>query len=311
MRPLVALVFEGLSEDEKRLPSVLFHDVDGIRQLEQLHARPEHYPARAERGLIERHRAEIAMLSGARAALVDYGSGTTAATQGLLAALTAPHSFLPIDRDEELLEMACRDTARHLPHLAVHALRQDYRQYVVLPEVFARARRRIGFFSGAMFGELPPLEAAAQLVWALDTLGPRAALLVGIDLVKSPEIHVRAYDDGGDVAARYNAYPLTRINRELDGTFEPDAFRHCAIWNAAAQRVETSLQSVRTQLPAVAGIGIPLREGEQLVTQCHHAYTLAGFANFAQTAGWTVARTWLDADLGYALQFLEPTASAA
>ena len=311
MRPLVALVFEGLSEDDKRLPSVLFHDMQGIRLLERLYARREHYHARAERGLIERHCGEIATLCGPRAALVDYGSATTAATQVLLAALTAPHSYLPIDREEDLLEAACRDTARHLPHLVVHALCQDYRQCVVLPEVFARAGRRVGLFSGAMFGELPPLEAAAQLVWAMGTLGPSAALIVGIDLMKSPDVHVRAYDDEDGAGARYNAYPLTRINRELDGTFQADAFQHRATWNAAAQRVETSLESLRTQLPSLTGIGVPLREGERLLTQCHHAYTLEGFANLAHTAGWAIARTWVDEDLGYALELLEPAKSAA
>ena len=39
----------------------------------------------------------------------------------------------------------------------------------------------------------------------------------------------RAYDDARGVTARFNLNLLARINRELGGDFELDAFRHRAV----------------------------------------------------------------------------------
>ena len=74
-RPLIALVFEGLSEQPKQLPSTLYFDALGSGIYDALRAQAEHYPARIEDDLLRRHAGEIATLAGARAALVDYGAG--------------------------------------------------------------------------------------------------------------------------------------------------------------------------------------------------------------------------------------------
>jgi dimethylhistidine N-methyltransferase len=306
MRPLVAVAFEGLSEQDKQLPSILNRNLVGARLLERLQRQPEHYQARSERSLLERHRADLVALCGTRALVIGYGAGT--ATQRLLAMLPAVRVYVPIDCDEPLLEAACHATRRHLPAIDVHPLCQDYRTFLMLPpEIIAdRTHRRIAFYPGSTFAELPHLEAISQLVWAREALGERAAAIVGVDLLKSAEVHLRAYEDRAGAAASFNRNVLARLNADLDATFDLDAFRHRASWNSTLQRVETSLESLRMQVPTVAGITVALADGEQILTQCIHARTAEDFATIVRMAGWTIERTWLDEDHRYALHFLVP-----
>ena len=50
-----------------------------------------------------------------------------------------------------------------------------------------------------------------------------------------------AYNDAAGVTAAFNLNLLARINRELDGTFDLDAFRHEAIYNPRDGRIEMHL----------------------------------------------------------------------
>ena len=306
MRPLVAVAFEGLSEQDKQLPSILNRNLVGARLLERLQRQPEHYQARAERSLLERHRADLVSLCGTRAHVIGYGAGT--ATQRLLAMLPAVRVYVPIDSDEPLLEAACHATRRYLPAVDVHPLCQDYRTFLMLPPeiIFDRTHRRIAFYPGSTFAELPHLEAISQLVWAREALGERAAAIVGVDVLKSAEVHLRAYEDRAGAAANFNRDVLARLNADLDATFDLDAFRHRASWNPTLQRVETSLESLRVQVPTVAGITVALADGEQILTRCIHARTAEDFATIVRMAGWTIERTWHDEDHRYALHFLVP-----
>src|SRR5438067_2113181 len=83
---------------------------------------------------------------------------------------------------------------------------------------------------------------ASQFLSAIrGALAPGDALLLGADLVKPEDALLRAYDDPLGVTAAFNRNLLVRINRELGGTFDLDAFDHVAVWNPAEQRVEMHL----------------------------------------------------------------------
>ena len=94
-RPLIALVFEGLSEQPKQLPSTLYFDALGSGIYDALRAQAEHYPARIEDDLLRRHAGEIATLAGARAALVDYGAGDGRQARLMLHSMRDPLAYVP------------------------------------------------------------------------------------------------------------------------------------------------------------------------------------------------------------------------
>jgi dimethylhistidine N-methyltransferase len=304
-RPLIALVFEGLSESPRQLPSLLLYDDLGSRLFQRICEQPEYYLTRAESALIEAHAGEIGELIGPQAALVEYGAGCARKTQRLLQSLRSPRTYVPLDIDASQLADACRDLRRRFATLPVHPLCQDFRQRVALPDAARRARRRVAFFAGSTIGNFRPLEALELLDSIRDTVGPGGGLLVGVDLVKDRAVLERAYDDAAGVTAAFNRNVLARLNRQLDATFDVDAFAHRARWNAAEQRIEMELVSQREQAPRIAGIEIEIERGEAILTELCHKYTVEGFAGLAADAGWRLERTWIEPESRYGLLFLE------
>lgn len=305
-RPLIAVVFEGLSEERKQLPSTLLFDAEGSRLFERVCEQPEYYLVRAEAELLQRHAADVGALVGPQSAIVEYGVGAGQIGQRLFDALPSVHSYVPIDLDAGQLARARDVVRRRSQAVRVQPLCQDFREFVALPSMIAGARRRVAYFPGATLGAFRDLEAVALLNAAREAMGPDGALLLGVDLLQEPATHERAYDDAAGAMAAFNRNVLARLNREVDATFEADAFEHRVAWNEAQQRVEMGLRSSRTQCPTLAGIGVALAAGEEIRTACAHKYTLEGYAALTRVAGWTARATWVH-EHRYALQYLEAT----
>jgi dimethylhistidine N-methyltransferase len=150
------------------------------------------------------------------------------------------------------------------------------------------------FFPGSTIGNFDPPQALSLMRVMRDIAGPGGGLLIGTDLVKDPEVLVRAYDDARGVTAAFNLNVLRRFNHELHANFDLASFRHRAVWNATASRVEMHLVSMRAQRATLAGEAIDFAAGESIVTEHCHKYTVAGFAAQAARAGWTHVQHWLD-----------------
>lgn len=296
---LEADVLAGLSKSRKSIPPKHFYDAEGSRLFELITELPEYYPTRTEIALLQDQAARIARRIPDAAALVEFGSGASTKTRILLDAAPQLAVYVPIDISETALQAAARAIRSDYPGLTVAALRDDFTNALQLPEA-ARGRPVVGFFPGSTIGNFDRAQARTFLEGARRLLGPGAALLVGIDLVKSPEILVAAYDDAQGVTAAFNLNLLARINRELDADFDLAAFRHRAIWNPAESRIEMHLESLADQTVRVAGRPFHFRAGETLHTENSHKFTLEGFAALAGNAGWSVEESWRSAEPGFA-----------
>ena len=305
LRPLIALAFEGLSEDQKELPSILACDATGSALFERLCEQPEYYLARAEMRLLERHGSEIARWVGAQAAVVEYGAGAARRTPLLLDALYDPFAYVALDINEEQLERACAHLQRHNRTLPIEGICLDFRQFVDLPASIYRARRRVAYLGGSTIGNYRSLEAIELLSSIRETMGPDGGLLIGVDLVKDRGTLERAYNDAAGIAAAFNMNVLGRLNRELSGTFDLATFEHRAVWNETNQWIEFSLASLRAQAPCLAGISVPLAAGETIQTGYAHKYTHARFVTLARTGGWSVRHVWTEPQNQYSLVYLE------
>src|SRR5438046_1817362 len=82
--------------------------------------------------------------------------------------------------------------------------------------------------AGSSIGNLEPPEVPGFLRRAKRALGQAAAFVVGVDLVKDPEVLYAAYNDSQGVTAQFNRNLLVRINRELGADFDVSAFEHHA-----------------------------------------------------------------------------------
>jgi dimethylhistidine N-methyltransferase len=284
-------VLAGLAKPQKAIPPKYFYDAEGSRLFEAITELAEYYPTRTEIALLRRTAGEIAGLIAPGSALVEFGSGASTKTRILLDAAPQVGVYVPIDISQTALDEAAAAIRRDYPKLPVAPLTDDFTNALNLPSA-VQGRPVTGFFPGSTIGNFTAEEARTFLVRARHLLGEGASFLVGIDLVKPEATLVAAYDDALGVTAAFNKNLLDRINRELGGDFDLDAFVHRAIWNADESRIEMHLESLRDQQVTVAGHTFSFRAGETLHTENSCKFTVEGFGALAEAAGWTLERTW-------------------
>jgi uncharacterized SAM-dependent methyltransferase len=135
-------------------------------------------------------------------------------------------------------------------------------------------------------------------------LAPGDSLLLGADLAKPEHDLQLAYDDPLGVTAAFNRNLLVRINRELAGTFDLDAFRHVAVWNAAHRRVEMHLESLADQRVMVGGQPVDFAQGERIWTESSYKYEPAAIDEMGTAAGFVSTEQWIDDEARFALTLL-------
>ncbi len=298
-------VFRGLGGPAKSLPCKYFYDAEGSRLFDAICRLDEYYPTRTEIGLLTAHGREMAALIGGDACLIEFGCGSLVKTRLLLDALDAPAVFVPIDisRDHLLAGAAALD--RDYPGLAVLPVVADFTRPVALPErARAAGLKRVVFFPGSTVGNFDRPQVAEFLARVAAMVGPGGALLIGVDLKKDTATLVRAYDDAAGVTAAFNLNILARVNRELAGDFDLDGFRHKAVYNEDAGRIEIYLVSRRAQTATVMGRRFRFADGESIHTENSYKYHVEEFAALAGHAGFAAGRTWVDERRLFSLHYL-------
>lgn len=294
----------GLLSVPKRLPPTLFYDAEGSALFDQITGLAEYYPTRTERGILERHAADMLQAAGADLEVVELGSGSSVKTHLLLKALLGRQghgAYAPIDVSDSALEQARSALAASFPPLEVRPVHGDYLDGLTSLE--RRGTRRLVLFLGSTIGNFDPAHATEFLRSVREALQPGDALLIGMDLVKAPSILVPAYDDSLGVTASFNLNLLARLNREWGADFRLDAFRHIALWNGAESRMEMHLQSRARQTVHIAALGleISLEEGERIHTENSYKYQPGMGEAILGDAGWALERTWTDDQRWFAL----------
>jgi dimethylhistidine N-methyltransferase len=290
-------VMAGLLAEPKQLPPKYFYDQRGSHLFEELTQLPEYYPTRTETAILQAHAPEVAKLIPADTAMVEFGAGSFAKARILLGAAEQVSAYVPVDISGEFLSNGVERLREEMPKLQVLPVAADFTKPFELPAALG-AKPRVGFFPGSTIGNFEPHEAHAFLRHAAELLGRGALLIIGVDLVKDPAILNAAYNDADGVTAAFNLNLLERINRELDGEFKLENFRHRAFYNREKQRVEMHLASLARQKVRVMGKLVDFRRGETIHTENSYKYTVELFRSHARSAGWTPAASWLDAQ-GY------------
>jgi dimethylhistidine N-methyltransferase len=295
---------EGLSASPKRLPSKYFYDERGSALFEAICDLPEYYPTRTETALLAKAAPQIAAYISENAALIEFGSGASTKTRLLLDAAPQVGVYIPMDISTDALAQAAAAIRADYPALEVAPLLADFTQPIALPDA-AHGRPRTGFFPGSTIGNFAPDDAVAFLAVARRHLGEGSQFIVGADLVKDEAVLVAAYDDARGVTAHFNLNLLSRINRELAGDIDVAGFGHRALWNAQQSRMEMHLVSRADQSFTVADRRFSIRAGETIHSENSYKFTLDGFAELADRAGWRVGAQWVSPDPAFAVLLLQ------
>jgi L-histidine Nalpha-methyltransferase len=304
-------VRRDLALTPKQLQSKYLYDPLGSSLFEAICRLPWYRITRAEQRLLEQRAGDVIerlthVRHNAVPLFVELGCGSGEKLVILAEALQAAggHGRVHlIDLSSQALEQSERTLGR-LRHFSVVGHRETY-------EVGLRhaAEHRddgnpmLVLLLGSNIGNFDSPAADEFLREIRLALAPGDFLLLGADLVKPERDLLLAYDDPLGVTAAFNRNLLVRINRELGGSFDIEAFAHRAVWNPAAQRIEMHLESLADQEVTIdaARIAVRFRRGERIWTESSYKYDQAQIERMGERAGFLVAEQWIDDDARFAL----------
>lgn len=303
-------VQRGLTSVPPTLSPMWFYDDRGSHLFDEITRLPEYYQTRAEHQLLQDHALDL--VGKDIATLVELGSGTSHKTEVIIEALVEDRlrTYVPFDVSEGTVRDAIDRLAARFDRLRFHGVIGDFDLH--LREIPTDGVRLVAFLGGTI-GNLVPNERHRFLSDLRSTLDERDLVLVGIDLVKDPDLIVAAYDDASGVTAEFNRNALSVVNRELGADFEPAEYEHVACWNADQQWVEMRLRSRRSQTVKIPTLDlvIDFAAGDEILTEISAKFTVAGFSAELRAAGYEPESVWRSPRDEFGLVLARPRAGRA
>jgi L-histidine N-alpha-methyltransferase len=288
-------VREGLTCPQKVLPPKYFYDERGSKLFEDICELPEYYQTRTEKAMLERIAPEL-IRRHPLPSLVEYGSGNSSKTRVILDAMRDAgvlKRYIPIDVSREILTSTAESLVREYSELEVHGVIGDFN--AGLPPV-ANELPSLVIFLGGTIGNLRLREAIPFLRTTAETMTGGDLFLLGVDLVKDPQVLNAAYNDSAGVTAEFNLNVLRVINRELEGEFDLAKFTHYAFYNPYETRIEMHLYSTEDQTVRIGALDLEVRfeQGETILTEISRKFTRPSVESMLNESGMTLLEWYTD-----------------
>jgi L-histidine Nalpha-methyltransferase len=284
----------GLSSSPPTLPSKFFYDERGSDLFRKICGLPEYYLTRTETEILRQYGPEVAASIGEKAELVGFGTGAGVKTRMLLGHLQNLIAYVPVDISKQRLTESAEALSREIPTLEILPVCADYLQPFELPAPSRIPAHIAVYFPGSTIGNMQP-EVARHFLRRVSRLcGHSGGLIIGVDLQKSRKVLEAAYNDSAGVTAAFNLNMLERANRDLGADFDLSQWRHRAIYNEKAHRIEMHLIGERAQAVHLGEREFHFGAGEKIITEFSYKHTIEGFSALAASAGFQPARVWTD-----------------
>ncbi|HJV60649.1 MAG TPA: L-histidine N(alpha)-methyltransferase [Albitalea sp.] len=281
-----------------------FYDRLGSHLFDAITELPEYYPTRVEASIFAAHGAAMARRIGGGSTFIDLGAGNCAKAAKLLPLLD-PARYVAVDISADYLHDALRALQRQHPALDIVGIGMDFSRSPALPPGALDAQARpVFFYPGSSIGNFTPPQAQAFLA-GVRGQAQGGGLLIGVDLVKPVQVLEAAYDDALGVTAAFNLNLLRNLNRALGTDFDPRAWEHLALFDAAHSRIEMHLQARHALTVRWPGGARAFAAGERLHTENSYKYTRAGFDELLRGAGFRATQCWTSPDEWFAVYWAD------
>lgn len=275
-------VNKGLSSSPKFLSSRYFYDKIGDKLFVDIMNMPEYYLTDAEHEIFTEKSAEIIkaleLNSSEYFELIELGAGDGTKTKELLKELVLggfKFDYMPIDISQNALDNLEQSLNDEIPEVSVSCKQGDY--FRVLDSIKHSNHPKVVLFLGSNMGNLLDKEANEFLYRLGASLNTDDKLLLGVDLIKSEDIVLPAYDDENGITAKFNLNLLHRINKELQANFDLNAFEHQPEYTEEEGIAKSFLVSTTQQKVEIKAIGktFQFEEGEKIHTEISRKYNSA------------------------------------
>jgi dimethylhistidine N-methyltransferase len=293
-------VVAGLRSEPKRLSSKFLYDDVGSVLFDAITQLPEYYLTRCETEILREWGWQIVRVLDAPLDFLELGSGSAVKTRLLISEALRVQGRLvysPIDISTEALRVSSMALVDAYPGLSVRAYAGDYFDVLGLSDLRRHFDRKVlAMCMGSNLGNYQPDEGRRLLAMIADALLPGDGLLLGTDLKKDRATLELAYDDPIGVTAAFDKNLLARINRELDGDFDPRNFAHVVRYDEARGSVDSYLEAreaTAVELRA-ANLRVAFAPGERIHTESSYKFADEDVAALGTATGFSLKSTWHD-----------------
>lgn len=301
----------GLTDTPRWVPCEYLYDAAGSRLFEEITRLPEYYQTRTEAAILEAHADAIAAQTGP-VAVIELGSGSSRKTGILLDAYTSRYEsvrYVPVDVSAAAVAAAERRFAEQRPDVEFAGIVGKYEEAFPL---FREHAPSMVAFLGSTIGNFNSGESLRFWRQIARSLEPGDYFLLGIDLVKDPQVLEAAYNDAAGVTASFTRNLFVRMNRELGAGIDVETIEHVARYDDAWRRIEIFARFTTDTRVTIAplGISIPISAGEMVMTEISRKFELDHLEPYVQLFGFDVVARYTDDREWFALLLLQRQASA-
>lgn len=272
-------VDKGLSSTPKYLLSKYFYDKKGDALFVDIMNMPEYYLTRAEFDIFKNQTQNIIkalqLNKNTFFELIELGAGDGTKTKELLKVLDTENydfNYVPIDISQNALDQLKQSVNKELPNVKTTTKQGDY--FNVLASLKQSNHPKIILFLGSNLGNLSDVQAEDFLSKLSDSLRPNDKVLLGLDIIKSRDIVLPAYNDSQGITKRFNLNLLDRINNELGADFDTNAFIHQPEYTEEEGIARSYIVSTTNQNVTVKSLNktFHFMEGERVHTETSRKY---------------------------------------
>jgi L-histidine N-alpha-methyltransferase len=269
----------GLSAVNKSLSSKYFYDKKGDALFVEIMHSDEYYLTRAELEIFQNQTSAIIdslnLSKESYFELVELGAGDGLKTKELLRSLANQNytfDYFPIDISQNALDQLKHSLKTELPQVAVEPKQGDYLK--VLESLKQTKNQKVILFLGSNIGNMTDGLAATFMEKLSDSLAPGDKLLLGVDLIKSKEVVLPAYNDSKGFTRAFNLNLLDRINQELGGDFVVENFKHAPEYSESEGIAKSYLVSTINQEAKISSLQKTFRfeAGEKIFMEISRKY---------------------------------------
>jgi uncharacterized SAM-dependent methyltransferase len=209
----------------------------------------------------------------------------------------ARFTYRPIDISDNAISSLTENLLKELPGLHVAGIRNEY--FSAIKALENASTRNVVLFLGSNIGNFTDDRAVVFLSELNEALHPGDMVLIGFDLKKDPRKILAAYDDSSGVTAAFNLNLLDRINRELGGNFDLDAFSHYPVYDPISGQARSYLISRKQQTVQIGEHSFEFRPWEPIHMEISRKFDPYETDALAAASGFTVVEHFFDSERNF------------
>ncbi len=300
----------GLSDNPKFISSHYFYDKAGDELFQQIMEMPEYYLTNSELEIFKLQSEDLIksfdINSKQEFELIELGAGDGKKTQYLLKTLLENNfrfKYIPVDISQNSLSVITNRLENLFPTLEIEPQQGDYFQ--VLDHLFLSDKPKVILFIGSNLGNMQDEIAKSFLNKIAQNLKRNEKLLLGVDLIKSKDIVLPAYNDAGGITRDFNLNLLKRINRELGADFNLENFEHAPEYTEVEGIAKSFLKSKKEQIVYIHELNksFEFAENELIQTEISRKYNDEILDNLLKNSNLEITQKFLDSK-GYFADYM-------